>query len=84
MRRAGAFVVNGGPDFLDIVRVLLQAGRYDGIPDFVPRSSGRIAGLQPAPPVIDPTVGARAGRDASERLHTEARIRKDPGDGRAR
>ena len=72
-RRQHIFVVNGDPDFLNIVRALLQDERYNvTTTNFVPRTFDQIAALQPALLILDVVVGERAGWDLLDRLQAAA------------
>ena len=72
-RRQHIFVVNGDPDFLNIVRALLQDVRYNvTTTNFVPRTFDQIAALQPALLVVDVVIGERAGWDLLDRLQEAA------------
>ena len=72
-RRQHIFVVNGDPDFLNIVRALLQDERYNvTTTNFVPRTFDQIAALQPALLVVDVVIGERAGWDLLDRLQAAA------------
>lgn len=71
--RKHVFVINGAPEFLDVVRVLLQDESYNvTTSNFVPRSYEQIAGLQPDALVVDVVVGQQAGWELLERLHADA------------
>lgn len=79
MDRKHIFAINGDPDFLNIVRVLLQEEQYNvTTTNFVPRSFDQIAALQPSLLLIDLVTGERAGWELLERLHEEARTRNLP------
>jgi DNA-binding response OmpR family regulator len=79
MGRQHVFVVNGSPDFLDVIRELLQDELYNvTTTNFVPRTFEQIAALQPNLLVIDVVVGQRAGWDLLERLHAEASTNRIP------
>ena len=72
-------VVNGDPDFLHIVRSLLQDARFNvTTTNFVPRTFAQIAALQPALLIVDLAVGERAGWDLLERLRAEASTHEIP------
>ena len=71
--RQHVFVVNGSPDFLDLMRELLQDERYNvTTTNFVPRTFDQIAALRPALLMIDLEIGRRAGWDLLERVQAEA------------
>ena len=72
-RRQHIFVVNGDPDFLNIVRALLQDVRYNvTTTNFVPRTFDQIAALQPALLVVDVVVGKQAGWDLLDQMQSAA------------
>lgn len=79
MARQHVFVVNGSPDFLDVIRELLQDESYNvTTTNFVPRTYDQIASLQPDLLVIDVVIGQTAGWDLLERLHAEASTNRIP------
>jgi DNA-binding response OmpR family regulator len=67
------FVVNSSPEFLDLLRELLQDERYNvTTTNYVPGTFDEIAALKPALLIIDLVVGKRAGWDLLTQLTTEA------------
>jgi CheY-like chemotaxis protein len=79
MQRPHIFAINGDPDFLNVVRVLLQDERYNvTTTNFVPRTFNQIAALQPSLLLVDLTIGKRAGWELLERLHEETSTRNIP------
>ena len=73
MERKHIFVVNGEPEFLDLMRELLQDERYNvTTTNFVPRTFDQVAALQPDLLMVDVHVGERAGWDLLEQLHADA------------
>ncbi len=71
--RKHVFVINGVPEFLNLMRDLFQDERYNvTTTNFVPRSFEQIAALQPDALIIDVVVGEQAGWDLLERLHAGA------------
>ena len=79
MDRQHVFVVNGSPDFLDVVRELLQEERYNvTTTNFVPRTFEQIEALDPALLIIDLAVGIKAGWGLLERLGQSAATRDIP------
>ena len=69
MERQHVFVVNGSPDFLDVIRELLQDEDYNvTTTNFVPKTFDQIAALEPALLIIDLAVGVTAGWELLERL----------------
>ncbi len=64
MGRQHVFVVNGSPDFLNLMRELLQDERYNvTTTNFVPQTFDQVAALQPSVLVVDLEIGVRAGWD---------------------
>lgn len=64
MQRKHVFVVNGAPEFLDVVRELLQGERFNvTTTNFVPRSFESIEVAQPDLLIIDLVVNEMAGWD---------------------
>lgn len=62
MRRKHIYVVNGAPEFLDIVRQLLQGENFNvTTTNFVPLSFDSIDAAQPQLLIIDLVIGERAG-----------------------
>ena len=79
MGRKHVFAVAVSPDFLDVLRDLLQEERYNvTTANFVPRTFDQVAALQPDLLIVDLVVGQRAGWDLLERLHAEAATRGLP------
>ena len=71
--RKHVFVLNGAPEFLNLMRRLFQDEHYNvTTTNFVPNSFDQIDALQPDVLVIDLVYGKRAGWDLLERLHGEA------------
>jgi CheY-like chemotaxis protein len=71
--RKHVFVINGSPDFLDIVRELFQEEGYNvTTTNFVPRSFEQIEALQPDVLIVDVVLGKQAGWELLERLHSDA------------
>ena len=66
-------VVNSAPDFLDLLRELLQDENYNvTTTNFVPRTFDQIKALDPDLLVVDLIIGQRAGWDLLEPLQTDA------------
>jgi hypothetical protein len=60
--RKHIFVINGAPEFLNLMRDLFQDERYNvTTTNFVPNSFAQIAALQPDALIIDVVVGQQAG-----------------------
>lgn len=79
MHRQHILAVNGSPDFLDILRELLQEEQYNvTTTNFVPETFGQIAALQPDLLIIDLAVGIRAGWDLLEQLGRDAQTNGIP------
>jgi two-component system, OmpR family, response regulator VicR len=78
-KRQHILAINGDPDFLNILRTLLQDARYNvTTTNFVPESFDVIDALQPALLIVDLVIGEREGWDLLERLHREAGTRGIP------
>ncbi len=79
LQRRHVFVVNGAPDFLDLMRDLLQEEQYNvTTTNFVPRTFDQVAALAPDLLMVDVVVGERAGWDLLERLQEDALTRQIP------
>jgi DNA-binding response OmpR family regulator len=79
MARKHVYVVNGSPEFLDIVRELLQGEQYNvTTTNFVPSSFFAIEASQPAMLIIDLVIGEQAGWDLLAQLREAASTRKIP------
>jgi DNA-binding response OmpR family regulator len=79
MGRKHVYVVNGSPDFLDIVRELLQDENYNvTTTNFVPLTFETIGAAQPSMLIIDLVIGERAGWDLLARLRQGASTRDTP------
>ena len=79
MQRQHIVAVNGSPDFLDVLRELLQGEAANvTTTTFVPTTFEQIAALDPSLPIIDPVVGDRAGWDLVGRLVGEAATQRIP------
>lgn len=79
MDRKHVFAINHAPEFLDVVRTLLQDEEYKvTTTNFVPRTFDQIAALEPDLLLIDLATSEQAGWDLLERLHTEAATRRIP------
>ena len=71
--RKHVFVLNGAPEFLNLMRQLFQDEHYNvTTTNFVPNSFDQIDALQPDVLVIDLVYGKQAGWVLLERLHREA------------
>jgi CheY-like chemotaxis protein len=79
MRRKHVFVLNGSPEFLDVVRGLLQDEQYNvTTTNFVPRSFSTIEAAQPDLLLIDLILGEAAGWDLLDHLQAAASTRDIP------
>jgi len=79
MTRKHVYVVNGAPEFLDIVRELLQDEHYNvTTTNFVPRSFESIEAAQPQLLIIDLVIGERAGWDLLTQLREAISTRDIP------
>ncbi len=77
--RQHILAINGEPDFLNLIRSLLQDERFNvTTTNFVPESFDMIDALRPALLIVDLVIGERAGWDLLERLHEEAGTRGIP------
>jgi DNA-binding response OmpR family regulator len=71
--RKHIFVINGAPEFLNLMRELFQDERYNvTTTNFVPNSFDQIIALEPDAVIIDIVVGQQAGWELLERLHGQA------------
>ena len=71
--RKHVFVINGAPDFLDLMRELFQGESYNvTTTNYVPNSFAQVAALKPDAVVLDLVLGERDGWELLERLHAEA------------
>jgi twitching motility two-component system response regulator PilG len=79
MMRQHIFAVNSSPEFLDLVRDLLQEEQFNvTTTNYVPRTFDQIAALQPDLLLVDLAVGLQAGWDLLERLQRDAITRGIP------
>ena len=79
MIRKHVFVVNGLPDFLDIVRQLLQDENYNvTTTNFVPSSFETIEAARPSLLMIDLVIGEEAGWELLRRIRQGATTRDIP------
>ena len=79
MTRQHVYVVNGSPDFLDIVRELLQDEHYNvTTTNFLPSSFATIEVAQPALLIIDLVLGEQAGWDLLGDLRAAVTTREIP------
>lgn len=71
--RKHVFVLNGAPEFLNLMRNLFQDERYNvTTTNFVPNSFNQIEALNPDVLVIDLVYGKQASWVLLEQLHREA------------
>ena len=69
MSRKHVYVVNGSPEFLDVIRALLQDENYNvTTTNFVPESFRTIEAAQPSMLIIDLVLGEIAGWDLLRQL----------------
>jgi CheY-like chemotaxis protein len=79
MARQHVYVVNGSPDFLDVVRELLQDENYNvTTTNFVPLSFETIQAARPELLIIDLVLGEVAGWELLSRLRDSASTRGIP------
>lgn len=73
LTRKHIFIINGSPEFLNLMRKLFQTQRYNvTTTNFVPNSFGQIESLQPDVLIVDIAQGKRASWELLERLHAQA------------
>lgn len=73
MDRKHVFLINGSPEFLELLRQLLQDECYNVTStNYVPRTFDQIAALQPDLLLIDLVIQRQAGWELLERLRGEA------------
>ena len=73
MGRKHVFAINGSPEFLDIIRELLQGEQYNvTTTNYVPRTFQQIAALRPDLIILDLVARQPVGQELLERLHAEA------------
>jgi DNA-binding response OmpR family regulator len=76
MRRKHVYVINGSPEFLDVIRELLQDEHYNvTTTNFVPTSFDAITVVQPDLLILDLVYGDRVGWDLLAALRQEATTR---------
>jgi CheY-like chemotaxis protein len=79
MGRKHVFVVNGAPEFLGLMRELLQAEEFNvTTTNYVPETFDMVASLGPDLLVVDLELGQQAGWDLLERLREGAITRGIP------
>ena len=67
------FVINGAPEFLNVMRELLQDEDYNvTTTNYVPTTFEQVSGADPDVLILDLAVGQRAGWDLLEALHAAA------------
>jgi CheY-like chemotaxis protein len=72
-RRKHVFVINGAPEFLNLMRDVFQDERYNvTTTNYVPNSFDQIAALRPDALIMDIVVGQQAGWELLEQLHEAA------------
>ncbi len=73
MKRKHVFVVNGSPEFLDLLRDFLQEEHYNVTStNFVPRTFAQIRAAQPDLLLVDLVLGETAGWDLLAELRADA------------
>ena len=79
MQRQHIFIVNGSPDFLDVVRELLQDELYNvTTTNFVPYTFSQIEAARPSLLIVDLIHGEMAGWDLLVEVRHEAATRDIP------
>jgi DNA-binding response OmpR family regulator len=77
--RKHIFVINGAPEFLNLMRDIFQDQRFNvTTTNFVPNSFDQIAALQPDALVVDIVLGQQAGWELLEHLHEAAATTRIP------
>ena len=68
--RKHIFIINGAPEFLNLMRDVFQDERYNvTTTNYVPNSFEQITALQPDALIVDIVIGQQAGWELLERLH---------------
>lgn len=79
IERQHIFAVNNSPDFLDILRELLQEEHYNVTTTaFAPDTFDQIAAVQPDLVIVDLALGEQVGRDLLHELAAGARTTHIP------
>jgi DNA-binding response OmpR family regulator len=79
MHRKHIFIVNGDPNFLELLRELFQDERYNvTTTNFVPETYDQIEALKPALIIIDLVIGEQAGWKLLEELENHAVTQRIP------
>ena len=79
MARQHVYVVNGAPEFLDIIREFLQEESYNvTTTNFLPRSFSMIEAANPSLLIIDLVLGEKAGWDLLVQLRAAVSTRDIP------
>ncbi len=79
MGRQHVFIVNGSPEFLNLMRELLQEEQYNvTTTNYVPETFDQVAALRPSLLVVDLESGVRAGWDLLAALRDGALTRGIP------
>ena len=72
--RKHIFVINGAPEFLNLMREIFQDERYNvTTTNYVHNSFQQIEALQPDALIVDIVTGQQAGWELLERLHAGVR-----------
>ncbi len=78
MARKHIYAVNWSPEFLGIIRALLQDEQYNVTTNFIPNSFETMETAQPSLLIIDLIVGEQAGWDLLGRLRASLSTREIP------
>ncbi len=79
MGRQHIFAINGAPDFLNLLRDLLQEERYNvTTTNFVPTTFDQIEAMRPDLLIVDLVAGEQAGWELLEQVQAEAELRGVP------
>lgn len=77
--RKHIYVINGSPEFLGVIRELLQDEHYNvTTTNFIPNSFETIETAQPSLLIVDLILGEQAGWDLLGRLHEAVSTRHIP------
>ena len=79
MDRQHIFAINGAPEFLNLLRELLQEERYNvTTTNFVPTTFDQIEAMRPDLLIVDLVAGEQAGWTLLEQVQAEAETRGVP------